>query len=400
MADQTLAKYVNELGILTLLRTQGGLSRAEISRRVGLTPATITRLISNLEIRGLVHEVRQGKSTGTRDVGRPGMAIEIKADGAYFLGIEIGVGILRFALIDLAATPISSSEVFVSKTLRPDEAVKAIGDYIETLSRDTRFKDRIIGVGVTVPGLVTNDGFVINLPILGWTDVDLAGLLRDVASIPCSIENNANAAAFGSVYTQPSLPRIATIFLKLGTGVGGAAIINGRLLRGASGNAGEFGHIRMTEHGHKCSCGQVGCLESWINLGALARKYLGTDDLPEERLFALPMEVARKAKDGDPEALAAQQEIAHWLSLGLVSLVNIFNPTTIMLGGIMVPLVENCLEAIQSKVRGSMIPGITMPDLRISHLGRYECAVGAATIAHHNAFDISRVDVTESDLHP
>ncbi|WP_296747190.1 ROK family transcriptional regulator [Mesorhizobium sp.] len=400
MADQTLAKYVNELSILTVLRTQGGQSRADIARKLSLTPATITRLIANLEVRGLVREVRQQRVSGAREVGRPGLNVEIDPEGAYFLGIEIGVGIIRFALLNLLALTVNSSEVFVSRSLEPAEAVKAIGDHIAMLSHDIRFRDRILGVGVTIPGLVTNSGYIINLPILGWKDVDLGALLKEVTSLPCSIENNANAAAFGSVYTQPGLSSVSAVFLKLGTGVGGAAILNGRLLRGATGTAGELGHIKLSENGPLCSCGQRGCLEARTNLRALARGYLGTDELSEEKLFALPAEVAMKAADGDAKAIEAIKQLSHWLGIGLVSLVNVFNPGTVVLGGAMLPVAEACLEEVRDKIRTSIIPGIAMPDVRLSPLGKYECAVGAAAIAHHNAFDISRVSLAEPEVHP
>jgi predicted NBD/HSP70 family sugar kinase len=401
MADQTLAKYLNELRILTMLRMQGPASRADIARRLALTPATITRLISNLAQQELVSEVRDGISNpAAREPGRPGVRVAICPNGAYFLGAEIGVGILRFSLIDLTATVVHSSEILVAKTISPVEAVKAIVDHLTMLEHDIRFHKRIRGAGVTVPGLVTSEGFILNLPILGWRNVNLREMLGSSLNLPCFVENNANAAAFGSVYTQPSLPSICTIFLKLGTGCGGAAIVNGRLLRGANGTAGEFGHLRITEHGPHCSCGQDGCLESWVNLGALARAYHGRDDLQDPEYAALPAAVVAAAENGDAAAGAAMDHIAHYLGLGIVSLVNIFNPTTIMLGGVMRPVLEKRLEAIQSRVAEMIVPGTTVPDVRLSLLGTFECATGVATIAHHHAFDISTVELSEPALKP
>ena len=92
-----------------------------------------------------------------------------------------------------------------------------------------------------------------------------------LSRIPVSIENNTNAAAFGEVYRHPKLSDDLILFLKLGNGCGGAAIINGRLLRGTSGVATEFGHMRVAKDGPRCHCGQTGCLETHVNLAALAR---------------------------------------------------------------------------------------------------------------------------------
>ncbi len=399
MADQTLVKYLNELRLLTLLRTHGSASRADIARRLSLTPATITRLVANLERQALVQEVQETlEDKVNREPGRPGVRVALNPDGAFFLGVEIGVGIIRLALIDLSASVVFSLEKRVSQKITPSAAVKIIADHLESLRQDARFYGRVRSVGVTVPGLVTSEGFVVHLPILGWKEVNLLALLSKAVDLPSFVENNGNAAAFGAVYTQPELPGNHAIFLKLGTGCGGAAIINGRLLRGARGTAGEMGHLRMTEHGHRCSCGQTGCLESWVNLGALARSYRGTEDLAAEELAMLPTAVVEAAKAGDVGAQEAMKRISHYLSLGIVSLVNIFNPTTVMLGGMMRPVLEYSLEAIRERVADGIISGISVPEVRLSQLGIFECAVGAATIAHHHAFDISNFEFTAQEL--
>jgi len=401
MADQTLVRYVNERSVLTLLRTEGPASRAKLARRLSVTPATITRLVSELTQRKLVHEIEGSTQTGsTREPGRPGVSITLRPDGAYFLGVEIGVGILRFSLLDLAAAVVASTERVVPPQITPAEAVKSIAGHLARLELNPRFQGKIRSAGVTVPGLVTSEGFVVHLPILGWRNVNLLEMLGKSIPLPCLVENNANAAAFGSVYTQPILPSVCTIFLKLGTGCGGAAIVNGRLLRGASGTASELGHIRMTEDGHVCSCGQKGCLESWVNLAALARTFRGTDKLSPAKYATLPVDVVAALKAGNSKAIAAVDSVAHFLSLGIISLVNIFNPSTIMLGGAMRPVLEERLDTIQARVAKSIVPGTRVPEVRLSQLGQFECAVGAATIAHHHAFDISNVDVREQEILP
>ncbi|MBY5406451.1 ROK family transcriptional regulator [Rhizobium leguminosarum] len=402
MADQTLAKFLNELRILTMLRTQGPASRADIARHLGVTPATITRLTNGLIRRDLVQELRHASKAKdpSREPGRPAGSVSINPDGAFFLGVEIGVGVLRLALLDLAAQVRTSNEVLVARDLSPADAVSLISAHLAKLESDARFKGRIHSLGVTVPGIVRADGFVINLPILGWRSVDLLSSLSKKVSLPCFVENNANAAAFGAVYTQPSLPSDCTIFLKLGTGCGGAAIVNGRLLRGAGGTAGEFGHIRLSDDGAQCSCGQKGCLESWVNLGAMARHYLGREDLTEPEFAALPADLVAAAAAGDGRAIAAIGSFTHWMGLGIVSLVNLFNPSIVILGGVMRPVIDYALDNVRGEVRSGIILGIPLPDVRLSELGKLECAVGAATIAHHHAFDISRVDVADRGLEP
>jgi predicted NBD/HSP70 family sugar kinase len=395
VADQTLARHVNEFRILSMLRTGGQATRADIARRLSLTPATITRLISSLNERGLVCEVDDlPRRSQPREPGRPGVSVAVNPEGAYFLGVEIGVGDLRLALIDLNATLVNAAEFRVAPDIAPNEAIRTIADHLVLLEHDIRFRGKIKGLGVTVPGLVTTEGHIVNLPILGWRDVNLLTLLKDAVDLPAYVENNANAAAFGSVYTEPSLASDCSVFLKLGTGCGGAAIINGRLLRGASGTAGEFGHMRIAEGGILCNCGQPGCLETFVNLRALARNYCGTDTLTEAEFAALPSIVATKAEAGDASARAALESLCRSLSLGIVSLVNIFNPTVVMLGGSLRPVLGLGLAGIRRQVAAAIVPGMTVPDIRMSAHGNLECAIGAATLAHHHAFDISWSDLT------
>lgn len=405
MADQTLAKFVNELRILTLLRTQGQTTRADIARRLRLTPATITRLINNLAGRHLVRDVQEPPNLGLsqpREPGRPGVSVELDAEGAYFFGVEIGVGIIRFALVNMRTEVVDSRELSVKAPLTPEQAVNTIAGHLEAVLQDQRYGGKVRSLGVTVPGLVNSQGHIVHLPILGWRDVNLLKRLEAVIAIPAFVENNADAAAFGSVYTQPPASNSSIIYLKLGTGCGGAAIVDGRLLRGSAGMAAEFGHIRISDDGERCYCGQKGCLETFVNLRALARSYLGADALGGAALAALPQKVARAAEAGDAAAIRALDHLCHSLCKGIVSLVNIFNPSIVMLGGPLRPAIAGHVEIIRREVAAAIVPGMTVPKINLSSHGNYECAIGAASVAHHHSFDVPWSDLTngKADIQP
>ena len=120
MADQSLARYVNELTALTLLRTQGPAKCADLARKLSVTPATVTRLVLELTRRGLVHEIKRvADESVVREPGRPGVAVALDPMGAYFLGVEVGVGIIRTAVLDLSASVVETSAVRVSRQLTP-----------------------------------------------------------------------------------------------------------------------------------------------------------------------------------------------------------------------------------------------------------------------------------------
>lgn len=397
MADQTLAKFVNERSILTLLRLNGGASRAAISRALSLTPATISRLTADMLKRGLLRET-DAPPAPSREPGRPGIGLSVNPSGGFFMGVEIGVSALRFVLIDLCANVAEAREEPQSRKITPAEAARAIARVHAEFASDPRYQGKIGGGGVTVPGLVTEAGFIVNLPILGWRETSLAALLAKVPGPQLKVRNNSSAAAFGAVYTRPELQAPCTVFLKLGTGCGGAAIVGGRLLRGADGTGMEFGHINLgplNEAGPdaRCNCGQTGCLETRVNLAALSRAYRGAEPDPGDTFEDLPAEVARAFAAGDVAAIRAVQGLAGHLSRGLGSLVNIFNPSRVIFGGAMRPVLECGLQEIRAEVAQRIIPGTRMPVLTISHLGPFECAIGAACLAHHAAFDISNLDL-------
>jgi len=289
-------------------------------------------------------------------------------------------------VVDTETAPLSSH-------VTPDAAVEAIARHVSSLEARKRFKGRLLSLGITVPGLVRSDGYVVHLPILGWKDVNLRALAEAELSVPVFVENNAHAAAFGEVYTQPSLSADAIVYLKLGTGCGGAAIVNGRLLRGASGTGSEFGHLRIHRSGLRCSCGQEGCLETFVNIAALDRAYRPGQAFGVDGLSGLPAAVAAAASAGDRTAQGAMDAVSGNLVLGLVSLVNVFNPSTVVLGGAMRPVLEARLDAMRRAVRQGIVPGMRAPEIRLSTLGAMECAIGAATIAHHQALDVSNIEI-------
>ncbi|MET3898124.1 N-acetylglucosamine repressor [Devosia sp. UYZn731] len=393
MADQTLVRFVNERNILASLRVSGPTTRADLARLLSLTPASITRVVNDLVSRDLIVQMALPKAHQTaREPGRPGVGVGLNAGGAYFLGVEVGVGLLRFAVIDLAAGVAQTSQVEFDPASSPSAVVELIAAKVEQLQTAPTIHAKLRGVGVTVPGLVDLDGHVVNLPILGWRNIGFGVLLEDRLSLPVSVENNANAAALGAVYADPEMSAGSAIFLKLGTGCGGAAIINGQLLRGAFGTAGELGHIRVSDDGYPCSCGQLGCLESWVNLSALARAFGAGNTLGAAKLQRLPRTVAASFRNGEERGKHAVESIAKYLGLGISSLVNVFNPNTVVLSGIMRPVLEICLKNIQSDVARRVIFGSRIPEIRLSGLADSECAIGAATVAYQRFFEMSPVE--------
>lgn len=392
MANQSLVRHINERRLLTALRVGGALPRAELARRLSLTRASVTGMVDDLIGRGLVQEAG-AREEQRRDVGRPGIDIALAPDGAHFLGVEIGVGVLRLAMIDMTAQVVEAEEQALPEGATPESVVALIAKRLAGLRAKPRYARTLRAVGVTVPGLVKSDGFVINLPILKWQNVALGALLEQALDLPCHVENNAHAAAFGYIYSDPQGSDGVMVYLKLGTGCGGAVIVDDKLLRGAHGLGGEIGHLRVAEDGPPCSCGRRGCLETFVNLRALQR-YATHHDVTEQKVTAgLAEAMAERLARGDADAERAVDELAHYLVRGLISLTNLFNPDAVVIGGAMLPLLDALVERASGPLAGEIVPGMPMPRLVVSRVGAFECAIGAAALAHHDAFDLVTVDL-------
>ena len=385
MANHTYVKNLNERRILTLLRLEKQLTRAEVARRLGLNRSTITNLVDGLLQRNLLAETdRVTTAADTRDMGRPGINIVLNPSGCFFLGVEVGADILRFVLLNMALEVVEKSKISITPPHTPEKATQHISVKLSKYSRDPRYSERIQSVYVTAPGLVRNDGVVAYLPIVGWRNVDFLGLLGSKLPLPVHLENDANAAAFGEVYCHPvDAPGLTVFFTLLVNGCGGAVIINGRILKGSAGLGGDFGHIRVVVDGPTCNCGQRGCLEPLVSLKAL-QECLDGDVIPKD---ASPEEIADCAIEGNSSAIAATRHFASHLARGLISATNIFNPNNIILGGQMRPIIEYVLDDLRAAVCEGIMPGIPAPTIDLSRNGEYECAIGVAALAHQNEFD-------------
>lgn len=181
--------------------------------------------------------------------------------------------------------------------------------------------DRTGPVGVGIAGGVTADGTLRGAPNLGLDGAPIGGLLEDALGRGVTITNDANAATWAEYRLGAGRDVQHLLLLTLGTGVGGGAVIDGALLRGATGLAAEFGHVIVHEGGAPCACGNRGCLEAYAS---------GTVMAMGERSASV---VAAEARNGDEDAIAHLASVGTWVGVGLAALVAVLDPARIVLGG-------------------------------------------------------------------
>ena len=313
------------------LHLHGPLSRSELGVHTGLTRSAIRGLIGQLAAGGLVDEV-PSRSAGMP--GRPSPLVRPNSHAAVVLGVEINVDSLAVAHVGFGGRVHRLLRVDRPRErLSLDETLRDVADAAAPIIDPLRDDPALIGVGVAVAGIVRRaDGMVRHAPNLGWREAPLgdgiAAALRVEA--PVAVANEADLGGLAE-HRRGAASRTGTLLYVTGeVGVGGNVVVDGRTLEGAAGYAGEVGHIPVNPAGATCGCGSTGCWETEIGERAMLLR-AGRD--PAGGRAAVNAVIAA-AGAGEADALAAMDHVGTWLGIGLAGLVNVFDPSVIVLGGL------------------------------------------------------------------
>ena len=252
------------------------------------------------------------------------------------------------------------------------------------------------GICLAVPGTVsTVENKIIDAPNLHAIEgIPLKDELEERTGLTTTVENDANAAAWGEFRFGAGSEVSHLIFITLGTGVGGGVISHGVLLRGAQGAGGEMGHITIQATGPRCGCGNHGCLEALASGTAIARRAREVaSEEPDSALGQLAVEravlgedVAELARQGDEAAISVLRETGVWLGIGLAGFVNVFNPEVIAIGGGAARAGDLILDAARHEVRlRAMSPGRDLVEIKEATLGADSGVLGAAALARNSS---------------
>ncbi len=375
--------------VLNVLQQYRKASRIEISKYSGLSPATVTNVIQELENLGLVREA--GKTE--LPMGRKPILIELNPDIQYLVGLDVGIGKIIGVVINLHSDIIKSiREEFNVNSDDFDlvhEMEKVYLKLIEGLPQE--IINKIPGVGVSVPGLVHLEKGVLvfapNLP--NCNNVPLADKLSQLIGKPVYIENEARAMALAEARYGAARGYKNVFCIRLGYGIGGGIIINGELYRGSSYTAGEVGHMTILPSGPLCHCGNRGCLEVFAGGGAIASTALrvlssGSNSLireiaEDDSSSITARVVSEAAKRGDEIALKIVKDFANYIGIGIASVVNILNPEVIIVGGGVANTGELLFREIKNNVKKrAFTTMMRFPEILPSMLGEQASSIGVA----------------------
>lgn len=258
--------------ILQHLFDDGPYSRADLARMTGLARVTVSDVVSDLLEAGLILEL--GVRPGTH-MGKPATLIGVNVSGGYAVCLDLSDdAVLRGALVDLAGSRVKTTQVDLDGAVGQDAVDKTVA-----LARrlvDTA-PGRVLGIGVGTPGVVDLDGVVRRAPNLGWTNVDLRAQIEEALGHPTYVANDADTAALAEdTFGEGSGDGL--LLVEIGHGVGAGILVDGMLLRGPDGTAGEIGHVNVLADGPECSCGRRGCLEALVSAPRLRARIQGLSD--------------------------------------------------------------------------------------------------------------------------
>ncbi len=326
------------LRVVNLVRRGEAATRPEIGRLTGLGRGVVTQRVDQAIEMGYLEDGEFGPSSG----GRAPRTLRFRSDQGRIVICALGALHIHVGITALEGDVIDQTHQAWDIARGPDETLDtAISMIDELLARNEDLP--VWGVGVGVPGPVDfATGRPVAPPIMpGWNGFDIRGRFEEHYEAPVWVDNDVNLLAFNE-RARRGEEHLDLIYLKVGTGIGAGLLSQGRIHRGANGAAGDIGHVRVSDSDVVCRCGKVGCLEAVAGGWALVR------DVEQElsggatgRLAAQveggarlsPELIARAAEDGDALATSLVRRSADHVGEALASLVNMFNPSVIVLGG-------------------------------------------------------------------
>jgi len=351
--NQESGRPFNRRIVLESIRLNGPTTRGEIAERVGLTVQTVSTIVRELEDQGYILSVRE-KPKGR---GIPPSALTINPEGGHAVGIHLTPLGIDAALVNLRGDVVESRHRNAPNAM-PDEAFALIGEMVTELKASYKH-GRLLGAGIALPGPfdVESMSFVGPTTMAGWKNTDIRQRLADATGLPVFMENDMAAAALGEQLYGLGQQLANYYYLFFSVGLGGVMMHDGSVLRGAWGNAGEIGHIPIVLDGEACPCGNRGCLERYLSLDAFNRRGLS-----------------------ETEWVA---EVAPIFRNAVRAIENLFDPETVVLGGLAPPALIEQLATLGDGLTNSIAARANRshPRLMVASDCQHSALRGAAALA-------------------
>lgn len=378
--------------VLNLLWRERQLSRAEIARRNDLSRSTVSEVVDALLAQKLVREVGAGESRG----GRRPIVLEFRDDAFFIIGVDMGAAHVSVCLTDLRNNVLAFETQAHPVRTDPDGTRTVVSTLIDrVLSQVKDAARRLVGAGLAVPSPVDQrrPDHLSEIVLPDWHGRGLVTWLQERLSVPVFVDNDANVGALAEHWWGAGRGVDDSAYIKVATGVGSGHIIRGEIYRGASGVAGEIGHVAIDPQGALCVCGLRGCLATFIGTGPLSSRARALlTEYPASPLAKLKtidiLAVEDAAIEGDPLAVRVIEEAADRLGTALASLINLMNPAVVTIGGSLARVGTRLFVPLRAAVASrTLVTSAATAAIVPSKLGERAIAIGAATLVLQEALD-------------
>ncbi len=383
LGNKDLIRALNRSLVLNTIKSFGPIARAEVARRTGLSPATVTGLTADLIEEGLVFEKAAGDSSG----GRPPILLALNPCGGYVIGVKLTENEVIAALTDLEATVIAKVNLPWSGDSK-EEIVQVISESVARLiSQGNIRRKQLLGLGIGLAGVVdARAGTLRKSPYLPWLDLPLRDLLQSRLRLPVYLDNDVNTLTLAEKWFGSGQGVENFLVVTVGRGIGLGIVMNGQFYRGAHGGAGEFGHTLVDAQGPLCACGKRGCLEAYASDPALMREAARQGAL--SRPVSTPDELAALAAAGDSGAQAILGHAGEVLGRAVADLINLFDPELIILGGEGARSGEALFGPMRQALNQQVMSGLSKDiQIRVEPWGDDAWARGAASLVLRELFE-------------
>ena len=360
----------NQRRVVDVLRGRGDdpVTQAELARVTGLASGTISNIVRELTAAGLI-ETEPGS-------GRRGTVVRLSRTAGLVVGIDVGHSHLSVAVADLSGRPLVEKRRRLAHDHRYNEGLDLAATLLdEALLEAGHSWDEVRSVGMGLPAPISDDVVRSSAILPGWVGINAQGVSQERFKRPVFIDNDANLGALAEHLIGAARGEDQVVYVKVSSGVGAGLIVDGKILHGARGTAGEIGHLTIDEQGPVCRCGSRGCLEA----------YAATDRIAEMMGAQLPDatidDVFESARSGNVAASRLLEDAGMHLGWGLATVVNLLNPGVVVVGGDLARAGEPLLEAIRMGLRRHVLADAASTPVVLSELGDRASMLGAVLLA-------------------
>jgi predicted NBD/HSP70 family sugar kinase len=376
-------RRANRAVLLTKLYRDGPLSRHDLVQSTALSQASVSNLAGELIDEGLVEEAGQVESDG----GRPRVLLRVAPEFGYIIGVDVGETRVQVELFDMSMTARAKADYGLDTPApAPDDVVSRVLDGLRTVVAQAGVEpSQVLGVGVAVSGVVdvlSGRDAVVHAQTLGWDAVPLGAMIRAGTELPVLIDNGAKTLGQAEMWFGAARGARHAVIALLGSGVGAAVVADGSSYRGSRSSAGEWGHTTIVYGGRQCRCGARGCLEAYVGAEAILDRFRQANHgravpgVDEESAISALIQTPSKS------AVKVLTETVGYLGAGFATLINLFNPERIVLGGWTgLALGERFMTEIRAATaEHALRQPFAHTSIVLCELGQDAVALGAATL--------------------